>query len=412
MDAKRNQVLYLLFLDWSKAFDTINPAALRLALRRLQIPEHMCRAISDLIACPSFQVLVAGEVSAWKDQGSGIRQGCTLSPLLFIAMQTVMFYDIQQAFLLTHPLAVTPTVSLFDIEYADDTVLISRTREHMQTLLHAVQTEASKYNLFLNPGKCKLVLYNTEGRVYFLDGSQVPPASSVVYLGALIDAQGKPDHEVSKRIGECQQVFKKLQGVWKHTSISISRKLRIYYSCVVNKLLYTLSTLWLTEKQNKLLDSFHARCLRSITGTPSTWGAMILGQERISNDQVRCELGVLHLSDEIHLQQLALLGHILRRPSHHPARILCFDRFLQPQTLGGPYRAGARRPKWNEKILHLALTIINDHYFVGAKAAVGDRRFINKLLEVTHNRREWSSLLHSVRSSWRRPRDAFGAPRP
>ena len=144
VEGKRNQVLYLLFLDWSKAFDTINPAALRLALRRLQIREHMCRAISDLLVCSSFQVLVAGEVSAWKDQGSGIRQGCTLSPLLFVAMQTVMFYDIQQAFPLTHPLAVTPTVSLFDIEYADDTVLVSRTREHMQTLLHAVQTEASK----------------------------------------------------------------------------------------------------------------------------------------------------------------------------------------------------------------------------------------------------------------------------
>ena len=117
-------------------------------------------------------------------------------------------------------------------------------------------------------------------------------------------------------------------------------QIAIYYSCVVNKLLYTLGTLWLTEKQNKLLDSFHARCLRSIIGTPSTWGAMILGQERISNDQVRCQLGVLHLSDEIHLQQLALLGRSLRRPSHHPARILCCDRFLQPQTLGGPYRAG------------------------------------------------------------------------
>lgn len=87
--------------------------------------------------------------------------------------------------------------------------------------------------LHLKLGKCKLVLYNTETGIYFRDGTTVPKATSVVYLGALI-------HEVTKKIRDAQQVFKTLMRVWKHTRIAIKRKLSIYYAyaCVVSKLMY------------------------------------------------------------------------------------------------------------------------------------------------------------------------------
>ena len=408
VDAKRNQALFLLFLDWSKAFDTIKPAALHLALKRLKIPPRMCSAIRDLTASPYFEVVVNGEMSSEKKQASGIRQGCTLSPLLFIALQTVMFHDIERVFLGQHPLAITPTVPFFDVEFADDTVLISRNSEHLQHLLHLVQREAGKYNLHLNLGKCKLVLYNTETEIFFSDGSKVPVASSVVYLGAHIDSKGNPGPEVAKKLREAGRVFKTLLRVWKHTGIRTKRKIDIYYACVVSKLMYSLCTACLTEKQQRLLDSFHIRCLRSIAGIPSTWGATIIGIERLSNEQVRCQLNVLNLSDELRIQQLSLLGHILRRPPNHPARVVTFNRFLQPQILGGPYMRGARRLKWNEVVIQIATTIVNDRYFQGAGV---EKYIVQKLFEVAQNRKEWSALLRNVRASWRRPRDAAGAPR-
>ena len=367
----------------------------------------MCSAIRDLTASPVFEVVVNGEISLQKKQASGIRQGCTLSPLLFIALQTVMFHDIEREFLGKYPLAITPTVPFFDVEFADDTALISRNSEHLQCLLHLVQREAAKYNLYLNLGKCKLVLYNTETAIFFIDGSQVPLASSVVYLGALIDSKGKPGHEVSKKIRDSRRVFKTLLRVRKHTKISTKRKIDIYYACVVSKLMYSLCTLCLTEKQMRLLDSFHIRCLRSIAGIPFTWGATLLGIERISNEQVRCQMNLLNLSDELRLQQMSLLGHILRRPPNHPARVVTFNRFLQPQMLGGPFMKGARRIKWNDVVLQLATTIVNDHYFQGAGV---EKYILQKLFEVAQNRKEWSALLQTVRVSWRRPRDAAGAP--
>ena len=159
VDAKKYQVLYLIFLDWSKAFHKIRPTALHLALQRLGVPSHICKIVEELVSNPLFEVLLDNQISGCKEQKSGIRQGCTLGPLLFILLQTVLFHDVQCKYLAKHPLSVIPQIPFFDIEYADDTVLIARTGKHMQDLLCFVQDKASKYNLYFNMDKIKFILY-------------------------------------------------------------------------------------------------------------------------------------------------------------------------------------------------------------------------------------------------------------
>ena len=402
VDAKKYQVLHLMFLDWSKAFDKIRPAALRSALVRLRVPQHMVEVVCELVANPLFEVTMDHEASQIHEQRSGIRQGCTLSPLLFILLQTVLFHDVQAAYLDKYPLAATPTIPFFDVEFADDTVLIARTAEHIQSLLHIVQQEAAKYNLHLNLDKSKHISYNSDAVLYSSNGNRVPQVSSIVYLGGLIHQSGKPGPEVRRRVTESRKVFQHLNRVWKHARISLGKKLKIYRACVISKLVYNLSTLWLTESQNNFIDAFHFKCLRSIANIPTTWGAMQIGVERTSNEAVRERLKQTLLSDEIRLNQLQLLGHIIRRPQRHPCRIIAFDRFLQPQVLGGPYRAGVRREKWTEQVLSLATTIFNDHFFAGAGGVQAIKR---KIYEVATDRRWWSSVLGQTRLKWRRQRE-------
>ena len=100
---------------------------------------------------------------------------------------------IQLASLNKHPLSVTPQIPFFDVEFANDTVLIARTQQHIQDLLWFVQDEASKYNLHLNTDKTKLIIYNSEATVAFRDGTLVPQVSP------------KCDDD----IGEAKQVFQK-----------------------------------------------------------------------------------------------------------------------------------------------------------------------------------------------------------
>ena len=163
-----------MFFEWSKAFDKIRPDALRLALARLKVPGNMQDVVAELVQNPLFEVLMGEDVSETYHQNSGIRQGCTLSPLLFILLQTVLFSDVQERFLALHPLAITPTIPFFDVEFADDKVLICRTQQQMQDLLALVQEEAAKYNSHLNKDKTRLIAYNTAQEVAFSDGTPVP----------------------------------------------------------------------------------------------------------------------------------------------------------------------------------------------------------------------------------------------
>ena len=165
-----------------------------------------------------------------------------------------------------------------------------------------------------------------------------------------------------------------------------------------------MSTLWLMETQLHSIDAFHYKCLRSIANIPTTWGAMQIGVARTSNEAVRAKLNETLLSDEVRLRQLKLLGHILRRP--HSARIVSFDRFLEPQMWEGPFRSGRRRHKWTEEVLALAMTICNDHF---CQERGNHKTVKQRLFEVASGRKGWSELLGLTKQSWRRQRDATSA---
>ena len=86
--------VFLVFLDWEKAFDRVRQDKLFEALERMGIPAKYISAIKSLYRDPSFCVKIGDSLSSWRRQVRGIRQGCPLSPYLFIIVMTVMFRDI------------------------------------------------------------------------------------------------------------------------------------------------------------------------------------------------------------------------------------------------------------------------------------------------------------------------------
>ena len=86
----------VVFLDWEKAFDKVNQRRMITALHRFGVPEKMCRAIEGIYKQPQFRVKDFWSESTAKRQRSGIRQGCPLSPFLFVMLLTVMLEDIHE----------------------------------------------------------------------------------------------------------------------------------------------------------------------------------------------------------------------------------------------------------------------------------------------------------------------------
>ena len=91
-----NEKLFLVFLDWEKAFDKVDQEKLLEAMQRLGLPKKMINVLASFYVNPRFRIKDREGKSTYRTQKAGIRQGCPLSPYLFLIVMTVMFHDIHE----------------------------------------------------------------------------------------------------------------------------------------------------------------------------------------------------------------------------------------------------------------------------------------------------------------------------
>ena len=105
------------------AFDRIDRTALIQSLRRLGLPKTYLDAVSSLYDGPTFVVKNGTAPEATGSCQAGIRQGCPLSPYLFVLVMTSIMHDVDEQIDTDHTAKNTWSTinTCYDLEYADDT---------------------------------------------------------------------------------------------------------------------------------------------------------------------------------------------------------------------------------------------------------------------------------------------------
>ena len=85
MAVQHRVMLYASFVDLSKAFDSVPRDKMWDMLRQLGIPEKLIRLVQELYRDLQARVRAEDGLSEAFKVDTGVRQGCILSPLLFIA---------------------------------------------------------------------------------------------------------------------------------------------------------------------------------------------------------------------------------------------------------------------------------------------------------------------------------------
>ena len=97
---------------------------------------------------------------------------------------------------------------------------------------------ATKVGLKIHAAKTKVMKAKNKFRVpVTVEGEPLEEVKDFKYLGSYISSDSNIDKEVSTRIGLTAQAFKKLNNIWKSTTLSTKTKLRIYQSNVRSTLL-------------------------------------------------------------------------------------------------------------------------------------------------------------------------------
>ncbi|KAL6475004.1 hypothetical protein MHYP_G00160440 [Metynnis hypsauchen] len=335
---EQNKDLYAVFIDLTKAFDTVNREALWMILQRLGCPRKFVQMIRQFHNNMTGAVLSGGEASDPFEISSGVKQGCVLAPILFNLFFTCVLNhavrDIEDGVYLRYRLdgslfdlrrlnAKTKTIERLILEalFADDCALMAQTEPAIQRIVDKFAEASRHFGLTISLGKTEVLFQPSPlstGRrpSIFIEGTELKTVEQCKYLGSIISDDGALDKEISVRICKASQALGRLWSrVLKQHNIQKSTKLKVYKTVVLTSLLYGCETWTLYRKHVKLLESFHMRSLRSILG--------IRWQDRVTNLEVLDRAESTSIEAMVLKAQLRWTGHVIRmEPYRIPRQLL------------------------------------------------------------------------------------------
>ena len=132
--------MYLVFVDFEQAFDSIHRDSLWNILRYYGIPEKLVSLIIALYENTECCVRTHEGNTRYFHIMSGVKQGCVLSPLLFVLVIDYVLRDCTG-----FGIQICDNKRLADLDFADDITLIEANKERLQDLLEVIRRESESF---------------------------------------------------------------------------------------------------------------------------------------------------------------------------------------------------------------------------------------------------------------------------
>jgi hypothetical protein len=237
--------LHMVFIDFKKAFDSIEFNAIWSALEHFNVDPETIRMIKQLYSASKSTVKVASTIAEFNIQ-RGVRQGDSLSPLLFVLTLQMAIDRVNwrnRSYLVNGQ-------RLRHLDYADDIALVSSDINELQSMLDDLIAECQKIGLQINSTKTKW-MSTTTGQAIQMNGINIQQVDSFIYLRQLINQPRDHNKEVGRRIGAAWASFGKARQLLTMQRIPMNIKRQYYYQCIVPTLLYGCES-WALTKTTEL----------------------------------------------------------------------------------------------------------------------------------------------------------------
>uniref|UniRef100_A0A803T0U9 ribonuclease H n=1 Tax=Anolis carolinensis TaxID=28377 RepID=A0A803T0U9_ANOCA len=189
--SQRTSSLYAAFIDFRAAFDSISRIKLWEKLGSTSIDKRLLQLIRSLHEGTTLKIRCSsqGHLTRAVETEKGVKQGCTLAPLLFnfyINSMVEHLYNLDY-----HPPKLAER-HLSILLYADDAVLLSRTQVGLKRALRALAKYCSVEQLHLNFQKTKIMEFakRPKNHTWRLDGHNIEQVSRFKYLGVFFHCTG------------------------------------------------------------------------------------------------------------------------------------------------------------------------------------------------------------------------------
>lgn len=356
-----NKPLILIFVDYEKAFDSVNQRRMLEALSECRIDYRYTTLIKHIYNKATASVRLHEDTKKFRIE-KGVRQGDTLSPLLFITLLESMCKKINWESMGIN----IDGEKISHLRFADDIVLISEDVREAQNMLNILNKKSEEIGLKINTGKTQFMTNLVLSRNITLNDNYLQQVSTYKYLGhEICIGRDNQTLEIQRRIGLTWAAFGNLRNIFK-SDLPNCLKRKVFDQCVLPVLTYGAETLTLTKKSIEKIQVAQRRMERSMLG--------ITLRDRVPNKTIRQKSGVRDAVETILKLKWNWAGHVARMTDNRWTK-----RLLEWRPRIEAKRSRGRPPtRWTDNL----------------------KRVADNWMQTAHDRTQWNSFREAFVQQW------------
>ena len=193
---KQGNRLYSCFIDFRKAFDSVQREALLFKLSQLGIKGKFFDCIHHMYSQSTAKIKMLDKLSQAIAVKVGTEQGHPMSPELFKIFLLDLSHELNNVAGQSIQIPTLNSTSLSHLLWADDLVLLALDRSSLQQLINVVYNFCSRWGLQVNLGKTAILVFNKSGRQLKdsfglkYGNLDIPSDKTYCYLGITVTLSG------------------------------------------------------------------------------------------------------------------------------------------------------------------------------------------------------------------------------
>lgn len=328
--------IFIAFVDFTKAFDSVEHEFVWKALTEQGIPQKYVRLLAKLYDNSQAKIRTEREGEPFA-LGRGVKQGDPLSPKLFTALLESQIRKLNWD--TEHGINING-VNLTHLRFADDIVLVARSAEKLEQMLIDLEKTSAEAGLQMNPKKTQVMTNVTELPIN-INGTPIEYVPEYVYLGQNLAFHYNIEKEVKRRIGQAWKKFWSLNFILKDATLKTSTKAEVLEKCVLPVLTYGSQTWSLNGKTKHMIQVCQRKMERMIL--------RVSLRDKIRNEDIRRTTGLKDAIDIAEGLKWQWGGHVARMQSTKwTYRATMWD----PRT--GKRRVGRQKTRWADSFVKRA----------------------------------------------------------